>query len=104
VLNTVEHAADRLPGEVRWMLVGALAVAVLTVAALSRTLEVRRAGQHRAYRTAELALLASAASILLVGVTDWGAKATLASLVVLLLAPVRLGLRVWLRQDPAVAH
>ena len=42
VLNTVEHSRVPLPADVRWLLVGALAVAVGTVAVLSRTLEVRR--------------------------------------------------------------
>ena len=41
VLNTVEHSRVPLPAGVRWVLAGALAVAVGIVAALSRTLEVR---------------------------------------------------------------
>ena len=103
VLNTVEHAADVLPDEVRWLLVGSLAVAIVVVTALTRTLEVRRTTSEL-YRTAEIALLASAVLVLGVGVTDWGARATLGSLVILLLAPVGVGLLVWRKQTPGAGH
>jgi hypothetical protein len=103
VLNTVEQAADVLPDEVRWLLVGSLAVAILVVAALTHTLEVRRT-TPKPYRTAERALLASAVLVLGVGVTGWAAKATLGSLVILLLVPVGVGLGVWLRQPTAEVH
>jgi low temperature requirement protein LtrA len=100
VLNTVEHAADPLPDTVRWLLVGALAAAVLTVACLTHTLEIRRI-QPQPYRIAETAMLASVLLVLGVGLTGWGAKATLGSLVVLLLVPVTVGLLVWLKHRPA---
>jgi len=100
VLNTVEHVADPLPDAVRWLLVGALAIAVLTVATLTFTLEVRRI-QLQPYRTAEIALLISVLLALGVGLTDWGSKATLGSMVALLLAPVAVSLLVWLKHNPA---
>jgi low temperature requirement protein LtrA len=103
VLNTVEHAADVLPDEVRWLLVGSLAVAILAVAALTHTLEVKRT-TPKPYRTAEIALLASAVLVLGVGFTGWAARATLGSLVTLLLVPVGVGLGVWLRQPTAEVH
>jgi len=103
VLNTVEHAADVLPDEVRWLLVGSLAVAILVVVALTHTLEVRRT-TPKPYRTAERALLASAVLVLGVGVTGWAANGTLGSLVILLLVPVGVGLGVWLRQPTAEVH
>jgi low temperature requirement protein LtrA len=100
VLNTVEHAADPLPDPVRWLLVGSLAVAVLSVAILAQTLEMRRT-QPELYRTAMVVLLVSVLLSLGVGLTDWGAKASLTAMVVLLLAPVAAGLVVWLRHtDP----
>jgi hypothetical protein len=99
----VEHAADTLPDTVRWLLVGALAVAIVVVAALTRTLAARRE-TPRTYRTAEIALLASALLVLGVGLTGWGARATLGSLVVLLMAPVGVGLLVWTRHTPASEH
>ena len=96
VLNTVEHAADAVPDDVRWLLAGSLAVAALSVVALTRTLEIRRV-VLQIYRPAEIALVISAALSLAVGLTDWGAKASLTSMVLLLLAPVATGILVWLK-------
>jgi len=97
VLNAVEHVTEPFPDAVRWLLVGSLAAAVLTVALLTRTLEVRR-DQPVIYRVVEAALLVAALFTLGVGLTDWGAKASMTAMVVLLLAPVAAGLVVWLKQ------
>ena len=100
VLNTVEHANDVLPDAVRWLLVGSLAVAVVSVAAITRTLEIRRRFA-RVYRPAEIALVISASLSIGVGLTGWGAKASLTSMVALLASPVATGLVVWLKHtDP----
>ena len=96
VLNTVEHAAEHLPDQVRWLLVGSLAVAVFSIALIARTLEIRRT-QQELYRAGELAILVSVALTMCVGLTNWGAKASLASMVLLLLTPVAVGTIVWLR-------
>jgi low temperature requirement protein LtrA len=101
VLNTIEHAADEPPDAVRWLLVGSLAVAMLSVAAITATLEVRRA-YLQIYRPADVALVASATLTLGVGLTDWGAKASLTAMVVLLLAPVVTGLFVWVKRGEDV--
>ena len=97
VLNTVEHSRVPLPADVRWLLVGALAVAVGTVAVLSRTLEVRRA-YPAVYRVAAGTLGGSAALIAAVGTTDWSAKGTLVAMVLLLGLPIAAGLAVWLKR------
>jgi len=94
VLNTVEHARDALPDAVRWLLVGSLATALLSLALLTRTLEVRPRAAA-VYRPAEVALLVCAFLYLAVGLTSWGAAASLTSMGVLLLAPVTTGLLVW---------
>ncbi|MGH2554292.1 MAG: low temperature requirement protein A [Actinomycetota bacterium] len=100
VLNTVEHTNEALPDAVRWLLVASLAVAVVSVAAIARTLEIRRR-YLRVYRPAEAALVISGLLSLGVGLTRWGAKASLTSMVVLLAGPVATGLVVWLkRTDP----
>jgi low temperature requirement protein LtrA len=96
VLNTVEHVAEPLPDAVRWLLVGSLAGAVLSIALLAWALELRRT-QPELYRTAEIALPLSALLCLGVGLTDWGAKVSLTAMVVLLLAPVAAGTVVWLK-------
>jgi low temperature requirement protein LtrA len=100
VLNTVENSSAPLPDSVRWLLVGSLSTAVLSVTALTLTLEAR-ARYPEVYRMAGWTLLVSAALMLAVGTTAWGAKATLGALVMLLLAPVTVGIVVWLRHtDP----
>jgi low temperature requirement protein LtrA len=100
VLNTVEHADDAPPDAVRWLLVGSLAVAMISVAAIARTLEIRRRFAQ-IYRPAEAALLVSGLLSVGVGLTAWGAKGSLTAMVVLLAAPVATGLIVWLkRTDP----
>jgi low temperature requirement protein LtrA len=96
VLNTVEHAGRPLPDAVRWLLVGSLAAAMLSNALIASTLELRRT-QPELYRTAEIALPICALLCLAVGLTDWGAKASLSAMVVLLLAPVAAGTAVWLK-------
>jgi low temperature requirement protein LtrA len=104
VLNTVEHAGDAVPDDVRWLLVGSLAVAVASVAAISRTLEIRRR-YAAVYRPAEAALIISGLLSLVVGLTGWGAKMSLSAMVVLLSAPVATGLIVWLKHtDPEIAE
>ena len=103
VLNTVEHSTTPLPDSLRWLLVGSLASAVLSVAALAHTLEFR-AAHPDVYRKAEGTMILSAALMVAVGMTAWGAKATLGSLVLLLLAPIMVGLMVWLRQTDPDPH
>jgi hypothetical protein len=93
VLNTVERVDATLPGSVRWLLVGSLAAAVATVAALTMTLEVRRT-MPALYRSVALALSATAGLILSVGLTGWGAKGTLTAMVLLLGIPIATGLTV----------
>jgi low temperature requirement protein LtrA len=100
VLNVVEHSATPLPASLRWLLVGSLATAVLSVTALSRTLEVR-AVHPEIYRNAEGTMVLSAALMTALGFTAWGSKGTLSALVLLLLVPVMVGIVVWLRHtDP----
>jgi low temperature requirement protein LtrA len=96
VLNTVERAAEPLPDSVRWLLVGALAAAVLTVVSITLVLEARSRAPEL-YRPVNLTMAVSAALILAVGLTGWGARASLGAMVVLLLVPVWAGLTVWAR-------
>ncbi len=55
VLNTVERPSGDLPDEVRWLLVGAMSIAIVTVAFLTRTLEAR-ARAPEIYLRAELTM------------------------------------------------
>jgi low temperature requirement protein LtrA len=96
VLNTIERASVALPDPVRWLLVDSLAVALLSIAVISLTLQIR-VDAPEIYRTVDLVLVACAGLSLLVGLTDWGAKGSLGAMVVLLLAPVAVGVVVWLK-------
>jgi low temperature requirement protein LtrA len=98
VLNTVEHAAEALPDAVRWLLVGALAAALCSVVLITLVLEIRRRSPQL-YRTVDLVMLISAVLVIGVGLTGWGAKASLLAMVVLLLIPVGMGMWVWRRSD-----
>jgi hypothetical protein len=100
VLNTVAHAATALPDDVRWLLVGALAVALLSIALITLVLEARTR-KPEMFRRVEIAIVASAALTMAVGISGWGAKASLGAMVILLLLPVGTGLMVWYRAaDP----
>jgi low temperature requirement protein LtrA len=96
VLNTVEHVSERLPDEVRWLLVGSLAVALASIALIALTLEIKRQ-EPDLYRTADGAMAIGVVLIVLVGTTSWGAKASLGAMAAVLLAPIVAGIVVWLR-------
>jgi low temperature requirement protein LtrA len=104
VLNAIAHPGSSLPDGVRWLLAGSLAAALVMLALLTRTLRARPRARE-IYGAAEAALLACAVLCLGVGLTDWGAKATLTAMAVLLLAPVVVGIMVWVkRSEPAPAE
>jgi low temperature requirement protein LtrA len=96
VLNTIGHEANAVPDEVRWLLAGSLAAALVSIALITATLRIR-AEAPELYRTVDVVLLACAVLCLGVGLTDWGAKGSLTALVLLLLAPIAVGLVVWLK-------
>jgi low temperature requirement protein LtrA len=96
VLNTIGHEANAVPDEVRWLLAGALAAALLSIALLTATLQVR-VEMPELYRTVDVVLIVCAVLCLGVGLTDWGAKGSLTALVLLLLAPIAVGILVWLK-------
>jgi low temperature requirement protein LtrA len=95
VLNVVEHAGEPLPSEVQWLLVGALAVALLSIATLDRTIQI--APEHRQTHRAGRRVMAAAAVLIgLLGLFSLEVIPMLAVLVLLMLAPIYTGLRRWL--------
>jgi low temperature requirement protein LtrA len=96
VLNTIGHEANALPDEVRWLLAGALAAALLSIALLTATLQVR-VEMPELYQTVDVVLIVCAILCLGVGLTEWGAKGSLTAMALLLLAPVAVGILVWLK-------
>lgn len=101
VLNTIEHVTSPLPDQVRWLLVGSLATAVLSIVCLTLVLEIRsrRDEARTVYETADRAALLGVVLILGVGLSGWGAKGSLIAMVTLLLFPIVASLRVWARLD-----
>ena len=96
VLNTIEHEAGALPDAVRWLLVGSLSAALVSIALISWTLQIRD-DQPELYRTVDVVLVACAVLSLGVGLTDWAAKGSLGAMVMLLIAPIAVGVVVWLK-------
>lgn len=102
VLNTVEHAADPLPDNVRWLLVSALAVGLIAIVLITLVLEVR-AEAPGLYRAVDIAIAAGVVLVLALGLSNWGARASLGAMSILLLVPVVTGLMVWLRDADSPA-
>jgi low temperature requirement protein LtrA len=96
VLSTIGHEGNVVPDEVRWLLAGSLAVALLSIAFITATLQIRTEAPEL-YRTVDVVLIVCAVLCLAVGLTDWGAKGSLTALVLLLLAPIAVGILVWLK-------
>jgi low temperature requirement protein LtrA len=95
ILNVVEAAGEPLPPEVRWLLVGATVVVLVSIAALTRTIQVSE--EYRpVHRTGGRTLFLSSAIIVLLGFTNLTAIPLLLALNLHLLAPVFYGLNTWL--------
>ena len=94
VLNVVEHAGEPLPGDVRWLLAGAISVTLLSVTALIHTIRLDEITVRTHHVAGRVALL-SAIAIGLLGWTRLDTFPFLTAIVLLLLAPVVAGIRVW---------
>jgi low temperature requirement protein LtrA len=96
VLNTIGHEANAVPDEVRWLLAGSLGAALVSIMLITTTLQVR-VEMPELYRTVDVVLVVCAVLCLGVGLTDWGAKGSLTAMALLLLAPIAVGILVWLK-------
>jgi len=95
VFNVVELAGEPLSDEVRWLLVGATATTLAAIAGLMRMIHI--ADRYRPmYRRGEYVTLASAAVILLLGLTSLETIPLLGLLLLLMLTPVIYGIKVWI--------
>ncbi len=95
VLNVVEHAGEHPPPEVRWLLVVAISVALISIAVLTRT--IRLSNEHqRKHRAGGRVMLVAGALIALLGFSGLGIIPLLILLVSLMLAPILAAFRVWL--------
>jgi len=96
ILNVVEHAGEPLPSEVRWLLVGALAVALTSIALILKILDLPEK-QRNVYRTGARVTFLAGALIVLSGLVQIRTIPFLLLLLTLLLAPVFYGILVWIK-------
>jgi len=96
ILNVVEHAGEPLPGEVRWLLVGAIAVALFSIASILKNLDLP-GSQRILYQMGARVTFISGILVVLSGLTPIGTIPLLLVLIVPLLAPVFYGILVWIK-------
>jgi low temperature requirement protein LtrA len=96
ILNVVEHAGEPLPGEVRWLLVGAIAAALIGIGLILKTLNLPQ-DQRRIYRTGARVTFIAGILVILAGLLRIGTIPLLLVLIILLLAPVFYGILVWIK-------
>lgn len=96
VLNVVEHTGEPLTAAVRWLLVGAVGLALISVALLMRSIQIPAAYQQH-YRRGGIITLVLGGVILLLGFSGLDTIPLLVVLILLLLTPVVYGVTVWIR-------
>lgn len=96
ILNVVEHAGEPLPGEVRWLLVGAIAAALISIASILKNLDLP-ASQRILYQTGARVTFIASILVVFLGLMPIGTIPLLLVLIVLLLAPVFYGILVWIK-------
>jgi low temperature requirement protein LtrA len=96
ILNVVEHAGESLPGGVRWLLVGAIAVALTSIAFILKSLNLPES-QRIHYQTGARVTFIAGTLVVLAGLMSIGTIPLLLILIVLLLAPVLFGILVWIK-------
>jgi low temperature requirement protein LtrA len=95
VLNAVKHAGEPLPAEVRWLLLSAIAITLVSTAFLTQTTQILPEHQ-RVHAVGRRGLFISALLIIGLGFIPLGTIPFLSVIVLLLLTPIYFGLRVWL--------
>ena len=94
VLNVVKHAGESLPGEVRWLLLAATAMTLVTTALLTRTTQILPE-HRRVHDIGRRGLFISAILIIALGFIPFDTIPLLSIIVLLLLLPVFFGIRIW---------
>jgi len=96
ILNVVEHAGEPLPEEVRWLLVGAIAAVLISIALIMKSLNLPE-NQRSVYRTGSRVMFIAGIVVVLSGMTSIGTIPLLFALIALLLAPVFYEILVWVK-------
>jgi hypothetical protein len=80
---------------VRWLLVAAISIALISIALLMRTIQIS-AEHERIYRMGRRVTLISAIIVFLLGFSSLSTIPLLIVLILLMLAPVFYGFKIWL--------
>jgi low temperature requirement protein LtrA len=96
VLNVVEQSGEQLPTEVAWLLEGALAVALVSIALLMLTIKVPEHYQ-KYYRRGSMITLSSGIIIVALGLLELDIIPLLVVMCLLMFAPVLYGFKVWVK-------
>ena len=96
ILNVVEHSGESLPDEVRWLLVGAIATVLVSIALIMKGLKLPE-NQRRLYRSGARLMFIAGLIVVLSGLTPLGTIPLLLVLIALLLTPVVYGVLVWIK-------
>jgi low temperature requirement protein LtrA len=96
MLNVVEHSGEPLPGEVRWLLVGAIAAVLISIALIMKSLNLPE-DQRGLYQIGSRVMFIAGVIVALSGMTRIGTIPLLFALIALLLAPVFYGILVWIK-------
>ena len=94
ILNVVEHAGESLPNDVRWLLVGSIAVVLISIALILKSLNLPET-QSNLYQMGARVMFIAGIMVLLSGFTPMDTIPLLIVLIALLLAPVFYGILVW---------
>ena len=96
IFNVVEHAGELLPGMVRWLLVGAVSLALASIALILRSVDIPES-QRILYRTGAWVTFIAGMLTILAGLMPLGTLSLLLAVNLLLLAPVLFGILVWIK-------
>jgi low temperature requirement protein LtrA len=96
ILNVVERAGEPLPNEVRWLLVGAIAVVLTSIALILKSLNTPES-QRILYQTGARVSFIAGILIFLSGPMSISTIPLLLVLIILLLAPLLYGILVWIK-------
>jgi low temperature requirement protein LtrA len=96
MLNVIEHTDEPLPGEVRWLMVGAVALVLASIALIMRILDFPES-YHRFYQDGSRVMLVSGALVAGLGLTTLDSIPLLLALSLLLLLPVAYGILIWIK-------
>jgi low temperature requirement protein LtrA len=96
VLNAVEHTDKSLPTEARWVLVGTVALVLISMAILMRIIKVV-SGAGKYYRRGSLVVTIMGIVIALLGLSRLPTIPLLAIIILLILIPAIYGIMVWVK-------